>query len=346
MRNSNIVFLIALKHNETEVQKGSFMALDPEIDVIIKAAFAAGGRSICTMPVPEARAAYRERYRMRGPAHIDLPRVHDFTVASDPGSLTCRLYVPKTPSSAPLLPLILYFHGGGFVVGDIEAYDLQSRLLAKETGALVLVPDYRLAPEHPFPAALEDAETILEWVFGNAASLDADPARIVVAGDSAGGNLAAHCTRLARARSLPLAGQALFYPVTDFTTYAGGARYPSVEAFSSGYFLDRVMMEWFMDLYLPERPLARDLRASPILAPDFEGQAPALIVTAGFDPLRDMGHAYAERLSQAGVAVRTLCFDTLIHNFLGMIGGVEAAAKAFHGIVEDLRGRLLKPGPG
>ena len=320
------------------------MALDPEIDAIIKAAFAAGGRSICTMPLPEARAAYRERYRMRGPARIALPRVRDLAVPSRAGPLRCRLYAPADVAGEAL-PLILYFHGGGFVVGDIEAYDLQSRLLARETGALVLVPDYRLAPEHPFPAALEDAETLLEWAFGHAASLGAVPARIAVAGDSAGGSLAAHCARHARARSLPLAGQALFYPVTDFTAYADGTRYPSVQAFSSGYFLDRVMMEWFMDLYLPERSLAAEPRASPILAPDLAGQAPALIVTAGFDPLRDMGHAYADKLSQAGVPVRRLCFESLIHNFLGMIGGVEAAARAFDGISGDLRDRLLKPRP-
>ena len=291
------------------------------------------------MPVPEAREAYRQRYQLRGPGWTDLPEVRDLAVPTPQGSVPARLYRPARASDGAQA-LILYFHGGGFVVGDIEAYDLQSRRLAADTGCQVLTPDYRLAPEHHFPAALEDAARVLDWVFAEARQLGADGARIAVAGDSAGGNLAALCAARARERALPLAAQALFYPVTDFTAYLGGTAYPSIEAFSRGYFLDRVMMEWFTDLYLGDRARATDPAASPILSEGLSGQAPALVVTAGFDPLRDMGRAYADRLREAGVPVESRCYGPLIHTFLGMVGAVDAVQVAFAEIVAWLRRQL------
>lgn len=315
------------------------MPLDSQIAAMIASAKSAQAPSIASLPVLEARAVYRERYLARGPKPVAVDRVEELSIPGPAGTVRARLYVPGGGLAAG--SLLVYFHGGGFVVGDIEAYDAQSRRFAQRTGCTLLVPDYRLAPEHPHPAAVDDALAVVRWASRHAGQLGVDPARIAVAGDSAGGNLAAVVSLCLRDLEWPLACQLLLYPVTDYRPFSTTDRlYESITAFSSGYFLDRSTMEWFRGHHLPDRQQALEPTASPLLAPDLRGLPDAYVVTAGYDPLRDMGKAYADRLAAAGVAVTYRCFETLIHNFLGYMTLVDAAGVAFDEIAGELARRM------
>jgi acetyl esterase len=229
--------------------------------------------------------------------------------------LRARHYAPADPGGPH--PLLLYFHGGGFVFGDLDTHDCLCRLLCAHAGAHVLAIDYRLAPEHPFPAPVEDAAAALEWAHANAADLGADPSRIGVGGDSAGGNLAAvACQLAAAAGGPPTALQLLIYPVTDFTV-----RRRSRELFGEGFFLTNAEMDWFDAHYLGgSREHAADPRASPLLAEDLRGLPPALVVTAAFDPLRDEAEEYARALIAAGVPTVLRRYPGMIHGFLSAAG--------------------------
>jgi len=317
------------------------MPLDPQAAAMIASAKAAKSPSIATLPIAESRAAYRERYLARGPKPAAVERVEELNIPGPAGAVRSRLYVPQGGSAAG--SLVVYFHGGGFVVGDVEAYDAQSRLFAQRTGCTLLVPDYRLAPEHPHPAAVDDALAVVRWASRHARRLGVEPARIAVAGDSAGGNLAAVVSQCLRDLESPLVCQLLLYPVTDYRPFSTVDHlYESTKAFASGYFLDRSTMEWFRSHHLPNREDALQPRASPLLAPDaaFRDLPPAYVVTAGYDPLRDMGKAYADRLTAAGVPVTYRCFETLIHNFLGYMTLVDAAGAAFDEIAGELARRM------
>ncbi|MAM74265.1 MAG: lipolytic enzyme [Tistrella sp.] len=321
-------------------------ALDPALKAMLKAAAEApAGPSIRDLPVPEARAAYRERYLIRGIRAPEAPVAMTEHVLELPDRvIAARLYRPARAGDAPALPLVIYFHGGGFVVGDPAAYDNQSRRLADRLGALVLTPDYRLAPEHPFPAAVADAWDVFSLVAGDAAAWGADPAAIALAGDSAGGCLTLVTALTARDRPhgpQPVAGLAL-YPVTDFRPNAGkDVSYPSMAAFGRGYFLDTATMDWFCDLLLTGTEDALDPRASPLLWPDIAGTCPIVLVTAGFDPLSDQGDAMAERLAAAGVPVDHLRLPDMIHNFPGYAGLSAGAEAAFARVVDAFGARLL-----
>jgi len=317
------------------------MPLDPQAAAMITSAKSAKSLPIAALPVSESRATYRERYLARGPKPVAVERIEELSVPGQAGAVRSRLYVPQAGLATG--SLVVYFHGGGFVVGDIEAYDAQSRLFAQRSGCTLLVPDYRLAPEHPHPAAFEDALAVVRWASSHARQLGVDPARIAVAGDSAGGNLAAVVSQRLRDLEAPLVCQLLLYPVTDYRPFSATDQlYESIKAFSSGYFLDRSTMEWFRSHHLPNREDALKPRASPLLAPDSElrGLPAAYVVTAGYDPLRDMGKAYADRLAAAGVSVTYRCFDTLIHNFLGYMTLVDAAKAAFDEIAAELAQRM------
>ena len=241
----------------------------------------------------------------------------DRLVPAPHGGIPARLYTP--PGGAAPRGLLVYFHGGGFVVGDLESHDGVCRDLAAGAEVAVLAVDYRLAPEHPFPAAVEDAWTALSWAKANAGSLGADPGRVAVGGDSAGGNLAAVAALMARDEGLPLSLQLLVYPVTDFSR-----RRPSYEENREGYFLGATAMDWFEGHYGPARD---DWRASPILAADHRNVAPAVVMTCEYDPLRDEGDDYAAALRAAGVEVTHRRYPGLIHGVLGM-GAVVPAAGA------------------
>jgi len=237
--------------------------------------------------------------------------------------LRARHYAPREPGGPH--PLLVFFHGGGFVFGDLDTHDGVCRLLCRHAGAHVLAIDYRLAPEHPFPAAVEDARAALRWAFANAGRLGADEHRIGVCGDSAGGTLAAVVSQLAARDDGPAPVlQVLIYPATD---YRGRGR--SRELFGEGFLLTNAAIDWFEAHYLgAARSQAGDPRASPLLADDLSGLAPALVVTAAFDPLRDEGEEYAEALRAAGTPAILRRFPGFIHAFMGTAGVSRACRDA------------------
>jgi acetyl esterase/lipase len=293
--------------------------IDPQIQTVLDQMEDIGFPGLSSLPVEQARAALALMGAGRADAVEDVARIEDVEIPGPAGAIPARAYVPATAGTPPV---VVYYHGGGWVLGGLDSYDGTCRALANASGAAVVSIDYRLAPEHPFPAAVDDAWAALEWVAANAAELGADPARLAVAGDSAGGNLAAVVALQARdGGSPPLRGQLLVYPVTDATM-----SHPSIEENASGYFLTKADMEWFYGHYAPDRP--DDWRLSPLAAPDLAGVAPALVLTAEYDPLRDEGEAYARRLADAGVPVDLVRKDGLIHGFFGMVADVDQARDA------------------
>lgn len=239
----------------------------------------------------------------------------DQTIPGPAGEIPVRVYTPPTGS----LPwgLVVFYHGGGWVIGGLDTHDAICRDLAAGTETAVLSIDYRLAPEHRFPAAVDDAWAALEWAYKHAGDLDVDPDRLAVAGDSAGGNLAAVMALMARDHGLGLRFQLLVYPATDFSR-----RRPSVQENGNGYLLTEASMEWFEGHYVPDRT---DWRASPMLAPDHRGVAPAAVLTCEYDPLRDEGNDYAAKLAAAGVPVTNRCYPGLIHGAFSMMSVIPPA---------------------
>ena len=244
--------------------------------------------------------------------------VRDLEVAGRPA----RLYVPTAAVSPG--PLLVFFHGGAWVYGDLDSHDPPCRFLAERSGVRILSVDYSLAPEDPFPAGYDDAVAAYRWVVENAAELDADALRLGVGGDSAGGNLAAVTAVAAAREDLPLAFQLLAYPVTDVTR-----RTASRELFATGFYLNAEFLDRSLDQYVPDVGAHADPRVSPLLGEVPAGLAPAYVATAGFDPLRDEGEAYARKLADAGVEVEVRRFGDQIHGFLNVVGvGRSARASA------------------
>ena len=243
---------------------------------------------------------------------IAMERVESLEIPGPAGAIGARLYVP--PENAEPSPLLVYYHGGGWVIGDLDTHDDPCRFLASRSGAGVLSIDYRLAPEHPFPAAAEDAFAAYQWALANAERLGADPRRIAVGGDSAGGNLAAAACLMARdGDAPPPAMQLLIYPVTET---AGTAR--SRRTFGEGFLLTRGDMDWFEERYLPPGVDRGDPRVALLEAGDLSGLPPAYFAIAGFDPLRDEALAFATRLREAGVPVATRLHPGLVHSFANL----------------------------
>ncbi|MBN1533376.1 MAG: alpha/beta hydrolase [Spirochaetes bacterium] len=260
-----------------------------------------------------------------------LEEVRSLAIPVPAGAIPARLYLP---SRDPHLPIVVYFHGGGWFLGNLETHDHICRNIARASGAAVLSPAFRLAPEHPFPAAVEDALAVLAWVHDNAGALGCDARRIAVAGDSSGGNLAAAAALVARdAGGPPIACQALLYPVTDVSRMDT----VSYRDFAEGYYLTKRYMEIFRSMYVPDRRLWSDPRVSPLLARSLSGLPPAVMVTAQFDVLRDEGEAYAARLAAAGVPVVHRRFDGTIHGFVGMDRVFPQSREAISMIAGELR---------
>ncbi|HEX7000717.1 MAG TPA: alpha/beta hydrolase [Trueperaceae bacterium] len=280
--------------------------LDQEIRSYLEAQSALRLPPIWEQPVEEARRAVRERTAtMR---RVPVGGWRDVRARGPGGELRLRVYQPLGARSGR--GVVTMFHGGGFILGDTETYDPVCRRLCQAAGATVVSVGYRLAPEHPFPAAAEDAVFAAAWSLEHAADLGADPRKVVVLGDSAGGNLAAVAANALQRAPVPLAGQVLIYPVTDLRDVPG---YASRTYAAEGYGLTQRAMEWFVDCYVPERKLREDPRASPLLATDLSGAPPALVLTVEYDPLTSEGQAYAQRLVAAGVRVEAHCVPGGIH---------------------------------
>lgn len=288
--------------------------LHPEIRLGLRLLALSPEASVETLPLAQARAKVSREAALFGGLPIPLPLVRDLEIPGDAGPIPARLYRPETASSRP--GLLVYFHGGGWVVGGTDTADSVCRFLAAHAQVAVLSADYRLAPENPFPAAVEDALAAMRYAASHADALEINGAAIAVGGDSAGGNLAAVLCQQAAAGHAPMpVFQLLFFPVTD-----ASAKTRSYQLFGDGYFLTEAQMDWYIGHYLPNIADRLDPRASPLLAKDLTGLPPAYIAVAGFDPLRDEGEAYAQRLHDAGVPAALHRHTGLIHAFVNTTG--------------------------
>ena len=304
------------------------MPLDPQCQTLLDQMAAVGGPGLESLTPEEARNSYRMLMALGGSGNESVS-IENRTIPGPAGEIPLRIY---TPDAAAPRPVIVWFHGGGHVIGDLDTYDAVCRDLAAESSAVVVSVDYRLAPEHRYPAAVDDSYAATQWVSENAAELGGDPGRLAVAGESAGGNLAAVVPLVARDRGgPPIAFQALIYPATDLTR-----SHPSVEENGEGYLLTAKGMEWFNDHYLGPDGDPKDPLASPLFADDLSGLPPALVVTAEFDPLRDEGEAYAERLRDAHVPVELRRYDGQIHGFITLRTVLEAGGAALDDIARTI----------
>jgi len=281
------------------------------------------------MSLADARAADLASIRAGGGEPEPVYEVNDFSIAGPGGELPLRVYRPAIQRP---LPALLYFFGGGWVLGTIDTADGVSRSLANSCGALVVVPGYRLAPEHPFPAAIDDCYAAVRWVAGHADEIGADPARLAVGGDSAGGNLAAGVALRARAGGPALVGQLLVYPNTDQL-----ADDQSMRAADDPFLFNRRSVAWYRDHYLADSADAASPLASPLRAGSLAGLPPALVITAEYDPLRDQGEAYARRLADEGVPAELSRYPGMAHGFFTMAGTVDASRAAIAQAASRLR---------
>ena len=295
-----------------------------------------------TLGVDEARRFYRERRHITQPAAPAVAEVRELVAEGPLGAIPLRLY--RDGAHAGPRPVLVYFHGGGWVIGDLDTHDTLCRQLARQSGCAVVAVDYRMGPEHPFPAAAGDAVAATRWVAANAGSLGLDATRLAVGGDSAGGNLAAVVALAARdgveglrPGEVPIAFQLLIYPSVDQRRTADSHRRNG-----QGYLLTADTIGWFLGHYLRGAEDPTDWRASPLLHPDLSGLPPALVLVAGFDPLRDEGVAYAQRLSQAGVRASLLSFERQIHGFVTMGRVIDEANEAVSLCADAVR-RALNP---
>jgi len=296
----------------------NIMPLDPQIRALF-----GGGETLPSLPV--SVEGMREFYRARelpGQKIGQVASVVDRSISGPGGPLAIRIYIPF--GTGPF-PLVLAFHGGGRVAGNLDSYDAGARNLCAGVSAVVVSVDYRLAPECPFPAAPDDCLAALNWAAEHAGELDVDARRIAVAGDSAGANLAAVTALRGRDEGAPpLAGQLLVYPVMAHHSRATR----SYEENAEGYLLTREVMEFFWSSYLDQPDQTRNVYAAPLAATELTGLPPAMIITAEFDPLRDEGEEYGRRLREAGVPTEVHRFDGMIHGFFSLTGIVDAADKA------------------
>jgi acetyl esterase/lipase len=312
---------------------GEARKLDPQARALLDRAAAPR-----PLGVAEARSAYREsRLALAAPAQ-EVAEARELEIPGPAGAMRARRYRAYGAEPDAPLPGVVYFHGGGWVCGDLDTHDAVCRGIANHGRCAVVSVDYRLAPEHRFPAAVDDASVALRWVSANAAGLGVDAERLAVAGDSAGGNLAAVAAIAARDSGGPaLALQILVYPVTD--------QAPDTEShrrLAEGYLLTRETLLWYRGHYLRDERDVADWRASPLRAPDLSRLPPAYVVTAGFDPLHDEGEAFAGRLVDAGVPVTYECFEGQVHGFVVMGGVMAAANHAVYRIGQAIRSRFSR----
>jgi acetyl esterase len=314
-------------------------ALDPQAKAVIDLVIKSGRPPYHQLSPKDARQMYRDTRPACTPPAPEIGSVRDLVAESPAGPVPLRLYRPAGAPASRALPALVFFHGGGWVIGDLETHDVMCRQIAAGAGIGVVAVDYRLAPEHRYPAAVDDAWAATRWIAAHGADLGIDAGRLAVGGDSAGGNLAAVVALLARDHGAPaLALQVLIYPVTD-----AAAEAPSYAECADGFMLTRDSMRWFIAHYLGGTTGAADWRVSPLRAPSLAGVAPALVVTAGFDPLRDEGDAYARRLREAGVRVDAVCYGGMIHGFAPMGRLIETGNRAVAHVAASVRQALQPP---
>jgi acetyl esterase len=315
------------------------MPVDPQMQEVIERAAKSGLPPFHTVSADEARRFYKQTRAALSPPAPEVDEVRDLAASGPAGPIPLRLYRGLGTAAGAPLPALVYFHGGGWTIGDLETHDIICRTLANNARCAVIAADYRMGPEHRFPAAVEDCIAVTRWVAQHAATLGVDATRIAVGGDSAGGNLAAVVAiSLRDAGGPPLAFQALVYPATDQRMDSA-----SHAKFAEGFLLTRKNMRWFRDNYLSPGDYD-DWRASPIRAADLARLPPAHIITAGYDPLVDEGRAYSDRLVAAGVPVLYECFEGMAHGFLTMGGVVAAANHALYRLGQSLA-QAFKPVP-
>jgi acetyl esterase len=303
--------------------------LDPQIQAVRDQSERDRVPPLYAMSLADARAADLASIRASGGEPEPVCEVADLQIPGPGGQLPLRLY---RPAHERPLPALVYFFGGGWVLGTIDTADGVCRSLANSSGALVVVVGYRLAPEHPFPAAIDDCYATVRWVAGHADEIGADPARLAVGGDSAGGNLAAAVALRARPDGPALAGQLLVYPNTDQL-----ADDPSMRAADDPFLFNRHSVQWYRQHYLTNPGDAAHPLASPLRAESLAGLPPALVITAEYDPLRDQGEAYARRLADEGVPVELSRYPGMAHGFFTMAGTVDASRAAIAQAASSLR---------
>lgn len=309
--------------------------LDDDVRAHLAAMEAAAEPPDWTLPIDTVRERGRAAYAPLRPTAVG--KVEEIEIPGTGGTIPARVYRPATDGPHGTVVML---HGGGFALGDLETHDEAARRTCAGADATVVSVDYRLAPEHPFPAGVDDAEAATRWTAQEAHDLGGDPERLVVTGDSAGGNLAAVVARRFRDRGGPaLAGQALVYPVTDMRP---GDRWPSRRTAATGFGLTREAMDWFGRLYLAEEAHAAHPDASPIVASDLSGLPPAFVLTAQFDPLRDEGDAYARRLAEAGVEVEHHLLPGTIHGILTNPVRLRSGEVAWRLLIDWMRSKLSR----
>jgi acetyl esterase len=311
--------------------------LDPQAKTLLDLIASRNMPAVHTQDPVTARAQYRERRFFTQPEASQVDTVRELSADGPHGPIPLRLYRPL-PASAGALPVLVYFHGGGWVIGDLDTHDVLCRDLALKSGCTVVSVDYRLAPEFAFPVPVDDCLAATRWVQQHATDLNVDPTRIAVGGDSAGGKLAAVIAIAARnAKDLPISFQLLIYPATDqrFNT-------KSYQVNGQGYLLTSDSMTYFRGHYITDTKHYLDWRASPLLADDLSALPPALVLVAGYDPLRDEGVAYAQRLSEAGNKATLVSFERQIHGFITMGRVINEANEAVEVCAAALKRALSK----
>jgi acetyl esterase len=309
------------------------MPVDPQVKSFLDTIAGFGGPPLEQLPLAEARKVPLGLIEFGG-LEESMAEVQNRTVPGPGGTIAVRIYRPVKKET---LAALIFFHGGGFVICNLDTHDRLCRSLAKASGCAVISVDYRLAPEHKYPAAVDDAYAATQYLAEHAAEFGIDPSRIAVGGDSAGGNLAAVVSLLVRDRRGPrLKFQLLIYPLVDFNDQGS-----SMREFGQGdYFLSINGMDWFKKSYLASADAAREPSASPINATDFRGLPPAMVITAECDPLRDQGEAYARKLEAAGVRVELKRYEGMIHPFLSLAGIITAGKTAIADAAAAIQGAL------
>ena len=306
------------------------MSLDPQAKALLKSMEESGSPPLNTLPPAEARVAYdkgSELFRGNPP---DPHSIETIKIPNRDGGITAWVYKPKESKN---LPTLVFFHGGGFVIGSLKSHDTVCRSLCVQTQCLVISVDYRLAPEHKYPAALDDAWTATTWIAENIERLGGNSNNLAVGGDSAGGCLAASVSLLAKKTGAPsICKQLLIYPCTDMT-----ARFDSHRTFGEGYRLTTELLEWFYNHYFDDEEDIAHWKASPLNAENFENLPSTFILSAGFDPLQDEAKAYADKLKNAGVRVKHSHYKGMMHGFITMPGVIDKAKEAITECAEELK---------